>query len=289
MKKIGIALAESQDWTAGSLLSSVKEMGAVPVPINLGKLTARIGSKTELLAGSLSLPSLDALIVRDLGAGKPEDVSFRFDVLCQLEEKGILVVNPTQAIQRAANKYVSSYLFQRDGLPTPETILTHNAEEAMAAIQKFGKAVIKPVFGYKGIGVLCAREDSLAKIKELLAERGMLYIQRYIPNPGRDIRAFVVNGKVMGAIYRVAPKGSWISNLSRGGRAEPCILDEKEKEISILAANLIGATYAGVDLIEGEDKTYILEINGTPSGKGIYDALGIDVTKSIVAWVLDQI
>jgi len=116
----------------------------------------------------------------------------------------------------------------------------------------------------------------------------MLYIQEFIENPGRDIRAFVVGGVAIGAIYRKAASGSWVNNLSQGGSADRCVLTDEQKELAEKASLAIGTTFAGVDIIEGyvkESSPKILEVNGTPSGKGIYDAWGINPAEHIVEYI----
>jgi tetrahydromethanopterin:alpha-L-glutamate ligase len=92
----------------------------------------------------------------------------------------------------------------------------------------------------------------------------------------------------MGSIYRIAPEGSWINNLSQGGTAKPCKLTDEQEKMSLKASKVIGTTYAGVDIIEG-DRPYVIEINGTPSGKGIFEAIGLDVTAAIAEYLLDMV
>ena len=89
-----------------------------------------------------------------------------------------------------------------------------------------------------------------ASLERLLEERGMLYIQEFIENPGRDIRVFVVGGTAIGAIYRKAAAGSWVNNLSQGGSADRCVLTNEQKELAEKASLAIGTTFAGVDIIE---------------------------------------
>jgi tetrahydromethanopterin:alpha-L-glutamate ligase len=199
-------------------------------------------------------------------------------------------------------------------LPAPETIAVQDLEAALRAVSKFGDSVIKPVFGYKGKDIARVRNGEIlfsdrkvkspsleAALESLLQERGMLYIQEFIENPGRDIRAFVVGGTAIGAIYRKAAAGSWVNNLSQGGSADRCILTSEQKELAEKASLAIGTTFAGVDIIEGyleknnkenskdcsvkESSPKILEVNGTPSGKGIYDAWGINPAEYIVEYI----
>jgi tetrahydromethanopterin:alpha-L-glutamate ligase len=260
-----------------------------PIMFNLEEATSNIASG-RLYSGKVDLTTLDAIVVRDLGPVTKNDASFRFDMLSQLEESGIAVINSPDSIAKAANKYVSSYIFMKNNITTPGTVVTNCPDEAFRALASFGKAVTKPVFGFKGIGVECLRNDDKGrvKLKKLMEKNGLVYLQEFIANPGRDIRVFIVNNKVMGSIYRIAPEGSWINNLSQGGIAKPCALTDEQEKMSLKASGVIGTTYAGVDIIEG-DRPYVIEINGTPSGKGIFEATGVDVTPGIAEYLLDLV
>lgn len=324
MKKVGIIITDPDDWTARALTDAARKKGFSPFILDLRTSEVSINtvtgeavdskSTTVFEVGNIKLSDLDAIIVRDAGAGTFEGVSFRFDILRELEAEGIPVVNSPEAIRNAANKYHASYLLARAGLPVPETVAVQNVEAALKVISKFGDAVIKPVFGYKGKDIARVNHGEIkfsdrkvesasleAVLDKLLEERGMLYIQEFIENPGRDIRAFVVGGKAIGAIYRKAASGSWVNNLSQGGSADRCLLTEEQKEIAEKAAMAVGTTFAGVDIIESltdnPDKEVrihssrtggspkILEVNGTPSGKGVFDAWGINPAEYIMEYI----
>ena len=324
MKKLGIIITDPEDWTARALTVAAEKKGFSPFVLDLRAAEVSMSSATEKLAakkstavfkvGDVKLCDLDAIIVRDAGAGTFEGVSFRFDILRELEAEGIPVVNSPEAIRDAANKYHTSYLLAKAGLPVPETIAVQNVKAALRVISRFEDAIIKPVFGYKGKDIARVKGGEIqfsdrkvesssleAILSKLLEERGMLYIQKFIENPGRDIRAFIVGGKAIGAIYRNAASGSWVNNLSQGGNADRCVLTEEQKELAEKAALAIGTTFAGVDIIEGfaekidkeieikpnqiEEKPQILEVNGTPSGKGIFDAWGINPAEYIINYI----
>ncbi|MBN1134433.1 MAG: RimK family alpha-L-glutamate ligase [Methanosarcinaceae archaeon] len=301
MKKIGIAINDSKDWTAKALIESTRQKKIEPSVINLKNAAATIHLGVSYSANGTDLSELDALIVRDVGAGVFDGVSFRFDVLRQLAKEGVMVVNTPEAIQNAANKYYSTCLLAKADLPIPRTEAVQSTGDALNSIAEFGDAIIKPVFGYKGIGILRIKDGtacwsdkretttSIEKlINDMIRERGMLYIQKFITNPGRDIRAFVVNGNVIGAIYRTAPKGSWINNISQGGTAGRCVLSSELEELCIKAAETIGTVFAGVDIIEGPDDATILEVNGTPSGEGVYKAWGINAAEHIIDYITSR-
>ncbi|MGP8320225.1 MAG: tetrahydromethanopterin:alpha-L-glutamate ligase [Methanosarcinaceae archaeon] len=299
--RIGIAITDQTDWTTRALVAAAKQKKLDPAIINLKTANVKIQHDVLYNANGTDLSELDVVIVRDVGAGTLEGVSFRFDILRQLEINGILVINTPQSIQNAANKYHSTCLLAHANLSVPDTRAVQSTEDALDALTEFGDAVIKPIFGYKGIGIIRVKDGIALKpdnkpcpkpveqlIDKLITEKEMLYIQEFIDNPGRDIRAFVINGKVIGAIYRKAADGTWLNNLSQGGTAARCILSQTQIETCIRAAETIGTVFAGVDIIEGEnslDDAVILEINGTPSGAGIYEAWGINAAEKIIDYV----
>lgn len=322
MKRIGIAVTDPGDWTAIALNDALVKASARPVVFRLHDVTTSIQEHNRIYAGNTDLGSLDAVIVRDVGGaggvgvsgsdagsdvgiggggggsvgvgdggGGSEDMPYRLDVLCNLERSGLKVVNPPEAIRTAANKHMCSYLFREHGLPTPDTVLTSDMDVALAAIRDWGRAVVKPIFGFKGMDIHCVVDDehSVKLLRSVIDTRGVLYLQRFISNPGRDIRVFVVGGDVPSAIYRLAPPGSWINNLSRGGSHEICEVTGEIAGLAVEAAGAVGAVYAGVDLIEGEDGLQILEVNGTPSIRGIYEGCGVNVAQDIVKCVLDMV
>ncbi|MDW7733501.1 MAG: tetrahydromethanopterin:alpha-L-glutamate ligase [Methanolobus sp.] len=295
MKKIGIAITDPNDWTARAFVETAKNKGVEALAIDLREAEATISKDLSYNVESLNLGELEALIVRDMGLGKNDAVTFRFDILRQLESEGIAVVNPPSAIQNAANKYHCAYLFSGAGIPVPETKAVQNIGTAMNTLGYFQDAVLKPVFGYKGIGISRIKDGEIIRpdgttggkdveslVRSVLEEKGLVFIQEFIENSGRDIRAFVVDGEVVGSIYREAAEGWWLNNLSQGGSPARCTLTDEQEDICIKAAETVGAVFAGVDIIEGPEGSRVLEINATPSGAGIHSAWNIDVTEHIM-------
>jgi tetrahydromethanopterin:alpha-L-glutamate ligase len=287
--QIAIVVSDPQDWTAQALIASFSKKGIDTFFLNFSELAAGINSGQSFSCSEIDLLNLDALLVRDLGRRGPSDVAFRFETLQALQERGISVINPPQTIARAANKFATSRVLQDAGVATPRTFVTTSFKEAEKALHDFKKAVSKPLFGYKGRDIVLLEdgiEADSAQLKSIVEGQGLVYLQEFIAiDSPRDIRAFVVDGKVLGAIYRVAPPGQWISNLARGGQAAACPLNKELVEMAAKAAKAVGAIYCGVDLLETAQGLSVIEVNGTPSGKGIFEALGVDVTEAIAEHV----
>jgi tetrahydromethanopterin:alpha-L-glutamate ligase len=290
--RIGIIVSDPDDWTARSLRSSFRQMDLDASFLSFSDLYASMGvsgSGLHLTSGGEMLTKLDGLVVRDLGRGRAHNVAFRFEVLRALEDLEIPVVNSSEAIARAANTFATSVALHHAGVPTPRTAATSSISEAIDFLSQCDKAVSKPLFGYKGLGIVLLGQDDETALRSIMDAQGIVYLQEFISlEKPQDIRAFVVADEVLGAIYRVAPPGAWISNLAQGGKADPCQPTEEVKDLAINASRAVGTVYCGVDLLETKDGPKVIEVNGTPSGKGIYEALGVDVTEAIARYILDK-
>jgi len=284
-------VSDRSDWTAKALMASFSRRHAKAVFLDFSWLESSINSGLDLRCGGADLFSLDALVVRDLGRRGAVDVSFRFEALTALAEKGIPIINPPEAISGAANKYATSRRLHEASVPTPRTVVTTSPDIAEEALHSFKVAVSKPLFGYKGRDIILLKsseQQDIERLRGIVEACGLVYLQEFIAvtsDTPRDIRAFVVGGKLQRAIYRNAPPGEWISNLAQGGKPTPCPETRELEELAVRSARAVGAVYCGVDLLESRDGLLVIEVNGTPSGKGIHDAWGVDVTEAIAEHV----
>lgn len=116
--------------------------------------------------------------------------------------------------------------------------------------------------------------------------RARVIVQEFIREAnGADIRAFVVDGEVVGAMKRQGKEGEFRSNLHRGGSAMQIILTDEEKETAIKAAAAVGLGVAGVDMLQSTRGPLVLEVNSSPGLEGIERATGVDVAGKIIAYI----
>ena len=190
------------------------------------------------------------------------------------------------------DKFYTTALLHDAGLPTPETVVCEQTDEALAAVRAMGECVIKPIFGSLGHGMVRVSEPEVARriVRSLEQTRTVFYVQKAIDHGGRDIRVFVVGGAVLGAIERRAPEGEWRTNVAIGGSATPFELPDEWAQLAVRAANAVGADYAGVDLLPSRDgRIFVLEVNGIPGWEGFQRATGIDVAGAIVGQLVARV
>ncbi len=223
------------------------------------------------------------MLARIIPSGSLEQIIYRVDALHRLEDRGVRVMNSPRAIERTVDKFWTSALLEQCGLPTPDTIVCETPEEAFTAFREFGDAIVKPLFGSMGLGMVRVSDEEMAfrVFKAIEQIRGVYYLQRTIDHDGRDIRAFVVGGRVLAAIERHS--SGWRTNLSRGGTARAVQLSEAWAGMAVRAAAAVGAEYAGVDLLPARDgSVYVLEVNGIPGWRGLQATTGVDVAGAVV-------
>ena len=226
------------------------------------------------------------VFVRGVPGGTLEQVTFRLGILHALKALRVPVYNDARAIECTVDKSMTSFLLAQAGVPTPPTWVTESAAQARAVVQREGAAgrevVIKPLFGSQGTGLrrLAAGMD----IPGMELYRHVCYLQRYIDSgDGRwhDHRVFVIAGRAVAAMLRRG--ASWVNNVAKGGRCERLELTAELAHLAEAATRAVGADYAGVDIVRGEDgRLWVIEVNGIPAWKGLQAVTDVDIAAALV-------
>jgi RimK family alpha-L-glutamate ligase len=284
-----VILAARQGWHTDQLCRAAVARGAQATVLPYEPLVARVGTGAGRLgpADGPALQRADVVLARIIPNGSLEQIIYRVDALHWLEDAGVRVVNSPRAIERSVDKFYTTALLSRAGLATPETVVCERSEDAIAAFRAMGDVIVKPLFGSMGLGMVRVADEEMAwrVFRTLDQIRAVYYLQQTVDHDGRDIRAFVVGDRVLGAIERTAPSGGpqWRTNVSRGGGATTVALPDAWVTMAIAAARAVGAEYAGVDLLPARDGTvYALEVNAIPGWVGLERATGIDVAGAIL-------
>jgi ribosomal protein S6--L-glutamate ligase len=196
----------------------------------------------------------------------------------------------SQALIRSRDKLRSLQILSRAGLGLPKTIFMDYSSDAEDSIDAVGGApvIIKLLEGTQGLGVVLAENKKAAQsvIEAFHGVHARIIIQEFVKEAkGADIRAFIVDGEVVGAMRRQAKDGEFRSNLHRGGVAEVIKLSRTEKHAAITAAKKVGLSIAGVDMLPSKRGPLIIEVNSSPGLEGIEAATKVDIAGKIVRFV----
>ncbi|MEM9292452.1 MAG: 30S ribosomal protein S6--L-glutamate ligase [Acidobacteriota bacterium] len=208
----------------------------------------------------------------------------------QLELGGVFCANDSQSINRSRDKLRSLQLMSREGIGMPVTSFAHSTQDIDGILETVGgpPLIIKLLEGTQGIGVVLAEttkaaESVISAFRQLDAD---ILVQEFIQEAGgSDIRALVVDGKVIAAMRRQGPEGEFRSNLHRGGTAQKVELTQAEARSARQAVKALGLKVAGVDMLRSHRGPLVLEVNSSPGLEGIEGSTGEDVASAIIRYV----
>lgn len=211
-------------------------------------------------------------------------------VVRQFEMMKVFTVTGSEALVRSRDKLRSLQVLSSAKLGLPKTVFTNYSRDVKKIIEQVGGAplIIKLLEGTQGLGVVLAETDQAAEsvLEAFNGLQARVIVQEFIKEAdGADIRAFVVDGVVVGAMKRQGKEGEFRSNLHRGGTAEIIELSEEEENAALKATKTMGLGVAGVDMLQSKRGPLILEVNSSPGLEGIEKATGQDIAKSIIRYI----
>jgi ribosomal protein S6--L-glutamate ligase len=211
-------------------------------------------------------------------------------VVRQFEMMGAFSTIDSEALVRSRDKLRSLQVLSRAKIGLPKTVFTNYSRDVNGVIQQVGGTplVIKLLEGTQGLGVVLAETKNAAKsvIEAFNGLQARVIVQEFIKEAkGADIRVFVVDGHVVGAMKRQGKEGEFRSNLHQGGSAEVIELTDEEEIAAIKAAKAMRLGVAGVDLLQSARGPLILEVNSSPGLEGIEKATGKDIARTIIQYI----
>jgi RimK family alpha-L-glutamate ligase len=285
-------LSTGSGWHTDELARAFAARGHTSALFPFTSLVGQVGfapgvEAVDVAAKGQALGDFDVVVVRIIPRGSLEQIIFRMDALHLLAASGVRVFNPPRAIERTVDKFYTSGLMAQAGLRTPRTVVCEHSAEALVAFAALGgDVVVKPIFGSMGLGMARVQDEEIAYrvFKALELERAVYYVQETVPHEGRDLRAFVLGGRVLRAMERVSD--GWRTNIARGARARPVSLTPEQERDCLRATEAVGAECAGVDLQPTADGGhYLLEVNGIPGWQGLQTTTDLNIADEIVAYL----
>lgn len=214
-------------------------------------------------------------------------------VVRQFEQMDVYTPNTAAGISNSRDKLKSLQIMSRHDIGIPRTAYVRQKGDVADAIERVGgtPVIIKLIEGTQGVGVILADKLEIAKaiIETLHSTNQNVLIQKFVAeSKGKDVRAFVINDRVVAAIRRTAQGQEFRSNVHRGGVATAIDLDPKFEKAAVRAAQIMGLKVCGVDMLEGKDGPQIMEVNSSPGLEGIEGATGLDIAGEVINFICDQ-
>ena len=210
-------------------------------------------------------------------------------IVRQFEVQNIFTTTTSIALTRTRDKLRSMQLLAKAGIGIPKTVFALETADFDDVLEQIGGApvIIKVARGTHGNGVVLAETRKAAKavMQAFYVEGVSFLVQEFIEeSAGQDIRAFVVNGKVVASMLRQSLDDDFRSNLHQGGEGKPVKLSDEERKTAQRAAKAMGLQVCGVDMMRSSRGPLILEVNASP-GFGIEKVTGHNVAEKIIEYV----
>ena len=205
---------------------------------------------------------------------------FAMAVIRQLENMGVLIFNNLRSIEISKDKMLTLQHLAAHGLPIPKTLLAKFPLNLDAIKREFTYPIIlKKASGSQGKGIV--KLESHAQLEDLVdmldTVKPIIFQEFISASTGRDLRVFVVGGRVVGAMMRIAAKGQFKANVHQGGTVKPVKISPQVEWLVLETVKIIGLDIAGVDLLIDEKTYKICEVNSSPGFDGLEKALGENI------------
>ena len=284
--KIGLLASDQELYSNQRILEAGEERGHEMVFLNIKQCYMKLDAVDPEVhyRGGKVLGDLDAVIPRI----RPSVTFYGCALARQFESMGVYTVNSSSSISQSRDKLYSLQLMLKNGVNIPTTGFANSPMDTNDLIDMVGGAplIVKLLEGTQGRGVVLAETKKAAEsvINAFKALRANLLVQEFIKEAnGKDLRCFIIDGKVVASIQREAAPGEFRANVHQGGTASIVKITPEERSLAMKAAKTLGLKVAGVDIIRSKNGPLLLEVNSSPGLEGIEAATGKDIAGMIIS------
>ncbi len=285
--RIGILTQEPNNYSNTEMVRAAEARGHVVDMIYTSRCYMSINAhKPDVYYDGSPLPRYDAIIPR-IGSRL---TFYGMAIVRQFEAMGVFCLNNAQPIGASRDKLLAHQVLSQNGLNMPVTAFAKSSHDTQGILDLVGGApvVVKLLESTQGKGVVLA-ETRAAASAIIDAFRGLnahFLVQEFVKEAGgSDLRCFVIDGKVVGAMMRTAKDGEFRSNVHQGGSVKKATLSKEERRAAIKATKILKLKVAGVDILRSSEGPKILEVNSSPGLEGITKATGKDIAAEIIGCI----
>ncbi len=290
--KIGV-IGIPGKWSTETLADSVEQKTGFRLVIDMEKVSLDLESG-QLNFREHDLCKLDALIVKKISATYSPNTLDRLELLRVAEQAGVRVFSPAVNILRLIDRLSCTVTLHSAGIPMPPTRITEDLDAAKSAVMEFGSAVFKPLYSTKarGMCVIDADMDGDAideAIRAFQKDNPMMYIQKKIDLPGRDLGMIFLAGEYLGTYARVSKGESWNTTIHGGGKYAAHEPDQSVIDLAERAQAPFNMDFTTVDVAETAEGPIVFEVSAFGGFRGAQEGIGLNAADLYVDHVIREI
>ncbi len=288
--KIGV-IGTRGGWSSETLADTVAEKtGNERVLIDMEQVRLDLPSGQAFYNGH-RLNDFDALMIKKIGSRYSPDLLDRLEVLRYLSEKGLRIFSSPYSILRALDRLSCTISLQLNGIPMPPTTVTESVDQALTALESYGRAVFKPLYTSKarGMTVLEHGPEARRRIEEYRADFPIMYIQKTIDLGDLDLGIAFLGGEYLTTYARCKTNGAWNTTTESGGKYRPYEPSPEVIELARKAQEPFNLDFTCVDVAITPDGPYVFEVSVFGGFRGIQETSGIDAAARYVDYVMEKL
>ncbi|MEO0980218.1 MAG: GAK system ATP-grasp enzyme [Pseudomonadota bacterium] len=277
--KIGV-IGTPGKWSTEALADALEDRTGFRCVIDMAAVALDLQTRT-LKANLQDLCALDGLVIKKISEEYRPATLDRLEMLRVAEGAGVRIFSRTSSILGLVNRLSCTVTLSNAGIPMPATCVTENEAEALAAVQRFGSAVFKPLFSTKARGMtLMDAGSGEATLKQSIAafkaENPVMYLQKKVNLSGRDLGMVFLGGKYLCTYARVAQTDSWNTTIHHGGKYEPFDADDDLIDLARRAQAPFGLDFTTVDVGLTDRGPVVFEVSAFGGFRGALEGASID-------------
>ncbi|MFT5963405.1 MAG: ribosomal protein S6--L-glutamate ligase [Flavobacterium sp.] len=283
--RIGVLASNPELYSNKRIMEAGEMRGHEMHFLNIKECYMKLDADTPEIhyRGGIILNQFDAIIPRI----RPSITFYGCALTRQFEALKVFCLNSASAITQSRDKLFSLQLLLNSGIGIPTTGFANSPLDTNDLIKMVGgpPLIVKLLEGTQGKGVVLAETKKAAEsvINAFKSLNANILVQEFIKEAnGKDIRCFVIDGKVVASIQREAMPGEFRANIHLGGTASVINVTMEEKRIAIKAAKAMDLKVAGVDIIRSSKGPLLLEVNSSPGLEGIEGATNKDIAGEMI-------
>ena len=267
-------------WSTEILADVIEARTGFRLVVDMSKVHLDLRTN-KLFYNEHDLCSLDALVIKKISSRYNPNTLDRLEMLRIAEHSGVRVFSSAEKIIRLLDRLSCTVTLRNHKIPMPDTLITEDTEMAFNTVKEFGCAIFKPLFSTKARGMLQIKSTADEKqirsqIEEFKHNHQMMYIQKYIHLPGKDLGLIFLNGQYIGTYARVSQTDAWNTTINSGGRYELYTPSDEIIAIASKAQSLFKMDYTTVDVAETEQGPVVFEVSAFGGFRGALEGAGID-------------
>lgn len=278
-------------WSSGRLVDAVKQKTGFGILVDMERVVIDLEEGRAFCDG-VDLTTLDALMIKKIGKLYSPDLLDRLAMLRFVNGRGVRIFSDPFRIKRVLDRLSCTVTLRLGDIPMPPTTVTESEDEALAWVERYGRAVLKPLFTSKarGMRVVQAGSDARAKLVAFReAGNEIFYIQKMLELPGRDLGVAFLGGEFLGCYARRGDGQSWNTTTRSGGKYEPFDPGDDVLEVAHKAQSLFGLDFTCVDIAETDEGPVVFEVSAFGGFRGLLEANHIDAAERYTDYVLNRL